>query len=80
VGVKLDVTLTEKLGLKVSENRALRKIFGRKRDKVTQEWRRLHNGEICDLCYSPITSIFRVTKLRRRWARHVAGMGDRRGA
>ena len=27
------------------ENRVLRRIFGPKRDKVTREWRKLHNGE-----------------------------------
>ena len=72
------VIMTENHGLKVYEDRALRKIFGRKRDKIVEEWRRLHNEEIYDLCYFPI--IFRVTKSRRRWAGHVAGMGDRRGA
>ena len=34
------------------ENRVLRKILGPKRDEVTREWRRLHNGELYDL-YSP---------------------------
>ena len=29
--------------LGVSENKVLRKIFGHKRNKVTGEWRRLHN-------------------------------------
>jgi hypothetical protein len=32
--------------LRVFENRALRKIFGPKRDKVTREWRGLHNEEL----------------------------------
>ena len=32
--------------MKVFENRALRKIFGRKREEVTGEWIRLRNGEI----------------------------------
>jgi len=30
------------------ENRVLRKIFGPKRDEVTEEWRRLHNEELYD--------------------------------
>jgi hypothetical protein len=30
----------------VFENRALRKIFGPKRDEVTGEWRRLQNEEL----------------------------------
>ena len=31
------------------ENRVLRKIFGPKRDEVTEEWRKLHNEELIDL-------------------------------
>jgi hypothetical protein len=31
------------------ENRVLRGIFGPKKDKVTEEWRRLHNEELYDL-------------------------------
>jgi len=33
----------------VSENRVLRRIFGPKRDEVTEEWRKLHNEELNDL-------------------------------
>jgi len=35
--------------LRVFENRVLRRIFGPKRDEVTGDWRRLHNGELYDL-------------------------------
>jgi len=64
--------------LRVFENRVLRRLFGPKRDEVTEEWRKLHNEELNDLYSSPI--IIRVTKLRRmRWAGHVAHMGERRG-
>jgi hypothetical protein len=49
------------------------------RDKVTGEWRKLHNEELCDLCSSP--SIFWMIKLRSmRWVGHVAHMGEGRGA
>jgi hypothetical protein len=41
--------LTEEHGLRVLEDRVLRKIFGPKRDEVTGEWRRLHNKEFYDL-------------------------------
>jgi hypothetical protein len=62
----------------VYENRVLRRIFGRKRDEVTGEWRKLYNKELTDLMSSP--NIIQVIKLRRmRWAGHVAQM-ERRGA
>jgi hypothetical protein len=38
----------------VFENRALRRIFGPKRDEVTGERRRLHNEELHRLLSSPI--------------------------
>ena len=46
------LTLREECRLRVFESRVLRKIFGRKRDEVTEEWRKLHNEELNDL-YSP---------------------------
>jgi len=64
---------------RVFENRALRKIFGPKRDEITGEWRKIHNEELCDLYCS--SNIIRVIKSRRiRWAGYVACMGERRGA
>jgi hypothetical protein len=32
--------------LRAFENRVLRRILGPKRDKVTGEWRKLHNEEL----------------------------------
>jgi hypothetical protein len=40
------------------ENRILRKIFGPKRGKVREEWRKLHNEELNDVYFSPISSGF----------------------
>jgi hypothetical protein len=45
--------LKEERGLKVFENRVLRKVFGPKRDEVTGEWRKLHNEELNDLYSLP---------------------------
>jgi hypothetical protein len=35
--------LREECRLRVFENRVLRRIFGPKRDEVTERWRKLHN-------------------------------------
>ena len=60
------------------ENMVLRRIFGPRRDEVTEEWRRLLKEELNDLYSSP--NIVRVIKWRRmRWAGHVARMGEERG-
>jgi hypothetical protein len=40
------LTLRDKHRLKAFENRVLRRIFEPKRDKVTGEWRKLHNVEL----------------------------------
>ena len=73
------LTLWEERGLRVFENRVLRRIFGPKRDEVSGEWRKLHNEELSYLYTLP--NIVRVVKSRRmRWTGHVARMGKGRGA
>jgi hypothetical protein len=75
----LSFTLREEHRLGVFENRVLRRIFGLKRDEVTEDWRKLHNEELHDLYSSP--RILRMIKSRRlRWVGHVARMGEKRNA
>jgi len=70
--------LREERKLRVFENMVLRRIFGRRRDEVKGEWRRLLNEELNDLYSTP--NIVRVIKSRRMiWAGHVAHMGEERG-
>ena len=72
------LTLREERRLRVFENRALRRIFGPKRDEVTGEWRKLHTEKLNDQHSSP--NIVRMIKSRIiRWARRVARMGEKRG-
>jgi hypothetical protein len=47
------LTFREERRLRVFENRVLRRIFGPKRDEVTEEWRKLHNEELNNLHCSP---------------------------
>jgi hypothetical protein len=71
------LTLREQHRLRVFENRMVMRIFGSKRDEVTGEWRKLHNEELRDLYFLPIT--IRTMKSRRmRWVGHVTRRGEKR--
>jgi len=72
------LTLRVECKLRAFESRALRRIFGDKRDEVTGKWRKLRNEGLNYLHSS--TNILQVIKSSRmRWAEFVAHMGERRG-
>jgi hypothetical protein len=56
--------------------RVLRRIYGPKREEITEKLRKLHNEELNDLYWSP--NIVRGVKSRiMRWAVHVERIGER---
>ena len=73
------VTLKEERRLRVSENRVLRRIFGPKRDEVTEEWKKVYNEEHNDL-HSSRNNIWVIKSRITRLAGHVARVRKRRGA
>jgi hypothetical protein len=69
------LTLREEHRLKVFENRVLGRIFGPKRDEVTAEWRKLHNGELHIFYSSP--DIIRQMKNEVGWSGGKHGRGEK---
>jgi len=68
------LTVKEVQKLRVLESTVLRRMFGPKRDKVTGEWRRLHNEEVNDLHF--LLNIIQVIKsVRMRWSEQVVWWG-----
>jgi hypothetical protein len=70
--------MTESYGLRVIENRVLRRIFGPKRDEVRGEWIKLHN-EWLNNPYSSNKIVWVIKCRRMRLAGHLEHMGERGG-
>jgi hypothetical protein len=60
--------LRDVCGLRVFEDRELRRIFRPKTNEVTREWRKLHNEELNDM-YS--SHNIEIESRRLRWEGHV---------
>jgi hypothetical protein len=71
------LTLREECSLRVFDSRVLRRIFGPNRDKVTEEWRKLHYEKLNDLNSPNLVLV--INSGRMRWAGHTACMDERRG-
>jgi hypothetical protein len=68
--------VTERLRLRVFENRVLRKIFVPNVNEVTGDWRNLHSKELHDVHSSP-NIIQLIKSLKKRWTGHLASVGRR---
>jgi hypothetical protein len=63
----------------VFQNKVLRRMFGPKREEVTEGWRELHNEEFYNLCSS--SYVISMMKSRRmRLVENVSCMGKMRNA
>jgi hypothetical protein len=74
-GETWSLTLREEHRLRMFENRVLRRIFGRKREEVTGEWRKLNNEEL-HILYSSQNIIRQIKSRRMRWVGHMARTGE----
>jgi hypothetical protein len=63
-----------KSGRRGLENGLLGNTFGRKRENITREWRKLHSKELRDIYSLPIIRVIKSKMMR--WARHEARMGE----
>jgi hypothetical protein len=68
------LTLREEHRLRVFGDRVLRRIFGPKRDELTEAWENyiVRSFITCTLC-----QVYYNDEVRMWWARHVARMGPR---
>jgi hypothetical protein len=73
----LSLTLREEHILRVFENRVLSRLFGRKKDEMSGEWRKFHNEDLHNL-YSSADIIRQIKSRRMMWSGHVVRTGEER--
>jgi hypothetical protein len=70
------LTLREEHRLRVFENRVLRRMFGLKRDEVTEDWRKLHNEDAATIWWPRVklkTSQAEFSNLQRMACLGITG-------
>jgi hypothetical protein len=69
-------TQGKELITRVSANRVLRRIFGPKRQEVTEGWSKLYNEELYNLCLQKVIRMIKSSK--RRCKGNVEYTGEKR--
>lgn len=70
----VSLTLSEEHRISVFETRVLRKMFGRKRQILTECWRKLYNEDHYDLQFSSdIIPVIKSRRGERSWACDLYG-------
>jgi hypothetical protein len=64
------LTLREEHRLRVFKNKVLSRIFGHKKDEVSEGWRKLHNEELHNLYSSPS-----IIRMKHKWGRKGMHIG-----
>jgi hypothetical protein len=70
------LTLRDERGLRVFENRVLRRIYGPEMDEMVGGWRKVHDEERHNVYSFP--DIIRTIKRRTRWTGNVARIRETR--
>jgi hypothetical protein len=66
------------LGTRWCANRALRRMFGPKREEVVGGWRRLHMRSFITCALHHVITVIKLKRMR--WAKHVARIGVMRNS
>jgi hypothetical protein len=60
------------IDLDMMGNRVLRRILGPKREEVTEDWRRVNNDELQEVCQTTKTvTVIQSMKINSNWTEHM---------